>query len=153
MAKAEHKQVAPVSREELFQTIVAYESYPKFLKDCSAVSVERKGPGRARAKYEVELMGQKITYTLDHEEDLSSGVVKWDLVESNFFKINRGGWKLAEKGAAACDAHYTLEVEFKVPVPGFILNRMIKGALPEMVDGFVKQTVKRAKASAGSKST
>jgi ribosome-associated toxin RatA of RatAB toxin-antitoxin module len=141
MAKAQHQEKFSISKNKYFEAVTAYEKYPHFVDGVSSVKVERKGAGKARVTYEIELMGQKMNYVLDHTEDREKGSVEWHLVESNFFKVNTGKWKISgdEKG---CDVTYDLEVEFKISVPGFILNRLVKGSLPTMVQGFGKQAQK-----------
>jgi ribosome-associated toxin RatA of RatAB toxin-antitoxin module len=141
MAQAEVREVLTVDKNKLWDTITRYEDYPKFVDGCTAVKVERKGAGAARATYNVSMM-KDVTYTLDHKEDKDRGVIEWTLVESDFFKKNVGRWELRDAGAGKTDVLYALEVEFKVPVPGFILNGLVKKSLPGMVKSFEKQAKK-----------
>lgn len=138
MAKAEIRETLAVDSKALFDVITRYEDYPQFVEGCTSVEVERKGPGRARATYKVSMM-KDITYTLDHREDPEKGIIEWTLVDSDFFKLNSGRWELKAAGAGKTEAHYALEAEFKIPVPGLILNRLIKGSLPPMVKSFEKR--------------
>lgn len=147
MAQAEIHEVLPVDKQTLWDTIVRYEEYPKFVDGCTGVKVERKGAGHARASYKVSMM-KDVSYTLDHKENSDAGVIEWSLVESDFFKKNVGRWELKEAGPGKTDVKYSLEVEFKVPVPGFILNGLVKKSLPGMIKSFEKQ----AKANGGRKS-
>jgi ribosome-associated toxin RatA of RatAB toxin-antitoxin module len=143
MAEAEFREVLGVDKDRLFQAITRYEDYPEFVEGCTAVTVERKAPGQARATYRVSVMGQDMSYTLEHREDPERGRVEWSLVESGFFKRNEGRWELKAAGPGRTDARYVVDLEFKVPVPGFILNRLVKGRLPDMVRSFEAQA-KRA---------
>jgi ribosome-associated toxin RatA of RatAB toxin-antitoxin module len=141
MASAEFHETLSVDKDKLFQAITRYEDYPQFVEGCTGVKVERKGSGQARVTYDVSMM-KDITYTLDHREDEASGVVEWSLVESDAFKKNNGRWQLKSAGPGKTDVHYALEVEFKFPVPGFILSRLVKGSLPSMVESFRKRASK-----------
>ena len=143
MATAEHSDTLSVSKSKLFSVITKYQEYSQFVDGVSSVTVERTAPGKARATYKISLMGQDMVYTLDHEEDEAAGTLRWTLVESNFFKKNTGGWKVTETSPTSVKVTYTLDVEFKISVPGFILNRLVKGSLPPMVKAFEK----RAKSS------
>ena len=87
-------------------------------------------------------MMKDVQYVLDHVEDKTNGIVSWTLVESDSFKKNNGRWELKAAGPGKTDVRYELEIEFNFPVPGLILNRLVKGSLPSMVNGFVKQTKK-----------
>lgn len=136
MAQAEINEVLPVDKDKLFEAVVRYEEYPKFVEGVQTVKVERNGPGKARVSYVVNVMGKEADYVLDHEEDAGAGTVSWTLVESSIFKKNVGRWNIRAAGAGKSDVTYRLEVEFKIPVPGFILNRLVKGSLPGMLKNF-----------------
>jgi ribosome-associated toxin RatA of RatAB toxin-antitoxin module len=138
MAQAEIKEVLGVDKNKLFDVITRYEDYPKFVDGCNAVQVERKGPGHARVTYQVSMM-KDFSYILDLREDRENGRVEWTLVESDMFKTNNGVWELKSAGAGKTEAFYKLEVEFKIPVPSLILNRLVKGNLPSMLKSFEKQ--------------
>ncbi len=138
MAQAEFKEVIQVDRDRLFQAITSYEEYPKFVEGCKSVQVQKRTEGQARVSYQVSMM-KDVSYTLDHQEDSQNGKVQWTLVESDAFKKNSGLWELKSLGNGKTEVLYRLDVEFKIPVPGFILNRLVKGSLPEMVKSFVKK--------------
>lgn len=138
MAKAEIQEVVSADRDKLFQAICKYEDYPQFVEGCEAVKVERKGAGQARATYRVNMI-KLVNYTLDHRENPEAGTVEWNLVESDSFKLNNGRWELKSVGPGKTEVKYSLEVEFNFPVPGFMLNPLIKGSLPNMVKNFVKR--------------
>ena len=141
MAQAEFHEVLNVDKDKLFTVITRYEEYPKFVEGCTAAKVERKGPGQARVSYHVSMM-KDVNYTLDHKEDPSKGKVEWTLVESDSFKQNKGLWELKSAGHGKTEVRYVLEVEFNFPIPGLILNRLVNGRLPSMVNSFVKQASK-----------
>ena len=141
MAQAENHEVLPVAKDKLWDAIVRYEDYPKFVDGCTGVKVERKADGHARATYKVSMM-KDVTYTLDHKESKDQGVVEWNLVDSDFFKKNTGRWELKDVGGGKTDVKYMLDVEFKMPVPGFILNGLVKKSLPGMIKSFEKQAKK-----------
>ncbi len=138
MAQAEINEVLSVGIDKLWDAIVRYEDYPSFVEGCTGVKVERKGPGQARAAYNVSMI-KDITYQLDHKEDKQKGLVEWTLVDSDFMKKNNGRWILKSLGPNKTDVTYSIEIEFNIAVPGFILNRLVKGNLPAMLKGFEKR--------------
>jgi ribosome-associated toxin RatA of RatAB toxin-antitoxin module len=142
MAKAEFHEIFPIDAKKLFETIIKYEDYPKFVAGCSSVSVEKKSDAKARVAYHVNMI-KELSYTLDHVEDQAAFSVSWKLVKSDFMTANTGKWTLKSLGAGKTDVHYAVEVDFNFPVPGIILNRVVKGSLGPMVKGFVE----RARAS------
>lgn len=141
MAEAEIKEVLKVDKDKLFQTITRYEDYPKFVEGVQTVEVKRGEGGNATVKYSLSMMGKQFSYTLNHREDLAQGIVEWSLVESDFFKKNNGGWKIESKGPSQTQVHYHVDVEFSVPIPGFILKGLIKGNLPTMLKSFEKRAL------------
>ncbi|MCM2322426.1 MAG: SRPBCC family protein [Oligoflexia bacterium] len=138
MASAEIKEILNVDKDRFFEVVTRYEDYPLFVDGCTSVKVERPAPGRARVTYHVSMM-KDVTYTLDLTENAEKGTIDWKLVESDFFKVNNGSWRIKSAGAGKTEVHYGLEVEFKIPVPGLILNRLVKGNLPSMVKSFEKR--------------
>ena len=138
MAKAEFHEVIDVNKDKLFEAITKYEDYPQFVEGVESIKVERKGTGQARVSYRVNMMKQ-VNYTLDHNEDPNTGIVQWTMVKSDSFKINNGRWEIKAAGPSKTDVKYELEIEFNFPVPGFILNRLVKGSLPSMVKSFAKR--------------
>jgi len=142
MAKAETQQLLAVNRDKLYQTITRYEDYPKFIDGCKGAEVERKGAGHARVKYHISVMGKDIIYLLDHREDPENGVVEWSLIESDFFKVNSGRWKIKPSGEVKTDIIYEVDIEFKIYVPGIILNKIVKGSFPALIKSFENQAQK-----------
>jgi len=138
MAQADIEKKMEVSKEKLFEVVTRYEDYPQFVDGCKKVEVQRKGPGKARVTYHVSLI-KDISYTLDHEEDLETGSIKWSLVESDFLKKNTGSWKIGASGEMESDVRYEIDIEFGIPVPGLILRKLVKGSLPAMIKNFEKR--------------
>lgn len=138
MAAADYETTLDVGGDALFDTIIKYEAYPDFVSDVKRVSVERKGPSAARVVFTLSVM-KEFTYTLDLKEDREKGEVSWELVESDLFSKNSGGWELTKISDEKTAIRYHLDVEFKVKVPGFILKRLVKGNLPSMVKSFADQ--------------
>ncbi|MGE0614898.1 MAG: type II toxin-antitoxin system RatA family toxin [Bacteriovoracia bacterium] len=138
MAQAEVEKVVDVEMGKLLDVITKYEAYPEFVDGVSRIEVERKGPGQSRVKYWLKLI-KDIEYVVNMQENREHGEVKWTLAESSFLNKNEGGWKLTAAGPGRTKVHYSLEVEFKVPVPGLILRGLIKSTLPSTVESFVKR--------------
>lgn len=135
MAQAENEKTYDISAEKYFKAISDYESYPKHVDGMKKVSVQRNG-GEITAQYELSMMSKDMTYSLKIKENQAAGELSWVLLESEFFKVNNGAWKIESTGPDSCKVHYSLEVEFTFGVPGFILKPMVKSTLPTMMDGF-----------------
>jgi ribosome-associated toxin RatA of RatAB toxin-antitoxin module len=138
VAQAEFHEVITADREKLFAAITTYEEYPRFVDGCRGVQVRRTAPGKAVVDYEV-FMIKDVRYTLEHTEDPQKGRVEWKLVSSDFIRKNVGHWELADAGPGRTDVRYVIEIEFKIPVPGLILNRLVRSSLPSMIRSFEKR--------------
>lgn len=138
MAHAEISETLNVDREKLFLAVTQYEAYPQFVDGCKAVQITREGDSKARVSYDISMM-KDIRYTLEHNEDRAAGVVTWKLVESDFLKKNEGRWTMVDAGGGKTRVDYSIEIDFKIPVPGFVLNKLIKSSLPAMLKSFEKR--------------
>lgn len=138
MAQAEIKEVLSVDSEKLFQVITDYENYPDFVDACSGTKVGKREGGKVQVTYSVNLI-KEVSYTLEHIENKEAGTMSWRLVSSEFLKKNTGSWKIKALGPGKCEVLYNLEIEFKIPVPGLILNSLVKKSLPGMMRNFEKR--------------
>ena len=136
MAQAAMEKEYDVDAKKYFQAVSNYESYPQFVEGMKSVKVDRKGPGHSIAQYDISIMSKDMTYTLDITDNAESLTIDWKLVESSFFKLNTGAWKIESKGAGKCKVSYSLDVEFTFSVPGLILRGLVKGMLPSMMNNF-----------------
>jgi ribosome-associated toxin RatA of RatAB toxin-antitoxin module len=139
MAEASKTIEMSVPREKLWSVIIDYAQYPKFVDGAQKVKILSREKDKVRVEYGIQLLGKDITYTLDHFENGPDGM-KWELVESNILKANYGSWKLRELGSGKTEVTYSLALDFKIYVPGMILNGLVKSSLPKMLDSFEKRT-------------
>ena len=142
MAQAEFEEILKVDAEKRYRVITQYDLYPQFVEGCQSARVDRISPQQAKVTYHVNVLSQDVHYILSHQESMDHSRVEWTLLESNFFKKNVGSWDLKSLGPGKTQVKYSLDVEFKVPIPSFVLNRLVKGSLPGMVRSFEKQALK-----------
>lgn len=138
MAQAQLEEVLSVDAEKFFRAISDYASYPKFVDGCKSAKVGETLDGKTKVTYGLSLMMKDISYVLEHEVSQGTGtkVMKWKLVSSDFLTVNNGSWELTPVDGGKTRVKYTVEIDFKIPVPGFMLNKLIKGSLPAMVRSF-----------------
>lgn len=138
MAQAQFQAVLNVDFERLYQVITQYEKYPEFVDGCNKVKILKSGKNENVVEYHIHLL-KELSYTLTHRENPDSGRVEWELLKSDFLTLNKGFWQLkkgTENETDKTHVEYQIEIDFKFPVPGFILNRLIKGSLPSMVKNY-----------------
>ena len=154
MPRTKHEALLDVSIDDFYETIIQTDRYPEFVKGCiQTEDLGKMAQGGRRIRYHLALMGQSILYDLDHEEVAPHELtvdgealptlradVHWNLIESNFFKKNTGGWTLESRQPNRTQAIYELDLEFTKNVPQFLLKQMIKSTLPGLVRDFAAQT-------------
>lgn len=144
MAEASKTVEMKVSREKLWSVITNYAKYPEFVDGAQKVNILSRDKDVVRIEYGISLLSKDITYTLDHFEDPPNGMI-WKLVDSNILKANSGSWKLTDLGGGKTEVTYSLSLDFKIYVPGMILNGLVKSSLPKMLENFEKRTLKEMK--------
>jgi ribosome-associated toxin RatA of RatAB toxin-antitoxin module len=82
---------------------------------------------------------REVAYTLDHVEKADQGKLEWRLVSSDLLKKNNGSWTVKDAGPGKSEVQYTVEIEFNIPVPSFVLSSLVKSSIPAMIKGFEKQ--------------
>ncbi len=131
---------API--ETAFETICDFSSYTKFLDGMRASKIVEETESRALVQFTLDLF-KRINYTLElkkkHPTQLS-----WKLVEADLMKRNDGGWKLKKLDNNRTEAEYTIDIEFKIWVPGPISNFLVNTSIPSTLASFKKEIEKRA---------
>ncbi len=141
MAQAEMEKTFDVSAEKYFKSVSDYEKYPEHVEGMKNVRIERNGD-KILGHYDLSMMSKDMSYILNLKEDASKGEVSWTLNKSEFFKVNNGAWKITSTGPSSCKVHYSVEVEFNFPVPGFLLKGIVKSTLPSMMNSFYERAKK-----------
>lgn len=138
MAEATKTVEMDVSRDALWKVITDYERYPEFVDGMSKVKVLSRDGGKTRVEYAITILGKDVVYVLDHSETAPDRM-SWTFVESNIMKANSGGWVLRDLGGSRTEATYHLALDFKIYVPGLVLNGLVKSTLPKMFESFQKR--------------
>ncbi len=138
--------VMPTSAHTFFTIISDYERYPKFIPGVHLVEVD-KTSGQIIVTYSLEMLSKRVHYSLIHKEVASKWEISWELApgENAFFRKNSGFWHLTPQNEHQCLAEYGLDLEFKITIPSFILNGLIKKNLADMMDSFRQQAIEAAK--------
>jgi coenzyme Q-binding protein COQ10 len=139
MAKAERTETYDVPAEKLYQAIIDYKNYPKFVDGVSKVEVSDESDAGAQVKMFINII-KEISYTikLKHEKNK---VVSWSLVTGDYMKSNNGRWTLKDLGNGKTEVTYSLEVELKgfIPGLGMIEKTLVSTNLPMTMKAFAKR--------------
>ena len=129
--------------EEVLDAVAAVEDLPDRSSAHQSAEVETRHPdGRPhRVRAEVSAAGFNDTEVTDYtwNEPTSVG---WTLVESSFQSRQDGTYTLTPTGDGT-HVRLDLEIDVKVPLPGFVLKRVLKSALDTGSKGFKKYVESR----------
>jgi len=142
--KATEQMVMRASPERLYKTILDFERYPEWAGDIKEVKVlDRDADGRGTAvSWRAAAFGRSTTYTLRYDYSNAPKQVSWVLDHGDITSKLDGAYTFepadlgGEDGPDATLVTYMLEVELKIPLPGFVKrraeNRIISTALKEL---------------------
>ena len=142
MAAAERTEIVDVSLSKLFKAICDYSAYPSFVTGVKSVDIKSSDEKTSKVHFDVEMM-KRVEYTLDLSQEMDveerHARVSWSLDESKFFKISNGLWELKSLGPDKTEVLYKLEIDFAFPAPGFVLKKLVAGALPKTIQEFTNR--------------
>ena len=107
-----------------FQVVTDFDNYPQWAADIKQVTIEeRDAQGRpVRVTFRAAAFGRSTTYTLDYDYSVANRLA-W--VQSRGDLTNRldGAYTFDAVGDGDTEVTYELDVELRVPLPGFIKRR------------------------------
>lgn len=131
MAKAERTEVMDASPEAIFNVLKDYESYAEFMEGVASVEILERDGGNVKAKYNINMI-KKFSYTINLTEEAPNRL-SWTFDNGDLFKSNNGEWLLKDLGDGTTEVTYSLDVDFKVMVPGMISKKLVSTSLPAMM--------------------
>jgi ribosome-associated toxin RatA of RatAB toxin-antitoxin module len=141
MAVNDSKEVViEASRDEVLEVIADVESAPEWSPAQQQVQiVDTDDEGRPHTvKMKVKSAG--ITDECVVEYSWTDDVVSWSLVSSSAQKRQDASYTLTSEGDKT-RVKFQLTVDPKIPVPGFVMKRAIKGAMNDATDGLRKRVL------------
>ena len=146
MADAQFRQVVKAPIKSLFDTILDFENYPRYVGGVKKASIVSKSPDGLVVAMTTELM-KRIEYTINAQSEYGENKAKiwWKLSEGDFFQKNNGLWELTKVDEQNTQVLYKLDLEFSVSVPSFILKGLIKTSLPKAVEDMTHEAQRRNK--------
>jgi ribosome-associated toxin RatA of RatAB toxin-antitoxin module len=108
----------------VFAVAVDLEDYPEWVGDLKSVVVtERDRKGRPLvATFRAAAFGRSSTYTLRYDYQEAPTVLSWVMVEGDLTSKLDGSYRF-EPADGGTLVTYQLEVELRVPIPGFVKQR------------------------------
>lgn len=120
----EHMVVA-APPEQCFAVVSDVERYTEWAADIKEVIVRRRdGEGRPlEVTFRAGAFGRSTSYTLAYDYSGAPERLAWKQTSGDLTSKLDGDYRFAAAGDGATEVTYTLEVELRVPLPGFIKRR------------------------------
>jgi len=101
------------------------ERYPEWAADIKEVTVhERDEQGRpSLVSFRAAAFGRSTTYTLAYDHREAPTILGWRLTKGDITTRLDGRYEFVPTGDGGTEVTYHLEVELRVPIPGFIKMR------------------------------
>jgi ribosome-associated toxin RatA of RatAB toxin-antitoxin module len=130
-ARARALIAAPQAK--IWATITDYEHYKDFMPLTTVSEVKKREPNEVLFYTELTTPVKTIHYTIRLVLDEGKGAVDWKLVDGNLAS-NEGSWRLEPyRGGDETYVVYTCFAAPGFPLPGFLLNKLTQGTLPEVI--------------------
>jgi ribosome-associated toxin RatA of RatAB toxin-antitoxin module len=121
---ATEKMTVTASPERCFAVASDLEHYPEWASEIKEVIVhEHDGEGRPQlVTFRAAAFGRSTTYTLAYDYADAPRVLAWRLTKGDI-TTKLDGQYVFEAAGTGTEVLYHLEVELRVPIPGFIKGR------------------------------
>ena len=140
MAEASRTEVFDVDKEKVFKVLSDLESYPEFMTGVENVEVVERSGDNVKSRYDLNMI-KKFSYTLDHKLE-GPDRISWTLDSGDLLSKSDGSWELKDAGNGKTEVTYSINVEFKVKVPGMISKKLVSSNLPSMMKAVQKKAKK-----------
>ena len=147
MATSESREVTiEATPEEILDVIADVESTPTWSPQYQSAEVlEAYDNGRPRrVKMKIKTAGISDEQVVDYT--WADDIVSWTLVSAGQLKAQDASYTLTPDGDKT-KVRFDITIDLSVPMPGFVLKRVMKGAMETATDGLRKQVLKVKKGS------
>jgi len=119
------RMVVTATPEQCFAVVSDIERYPECAADIKQVVIERRDDeGRpGEATFRAGAFGRSTSYTLSYDFSKGPRILAWKQTAGDLTSKLDGSYRFDAAGDGGTEVTYTLEVELRVPLPGFIKRR------------------------------
>ena len=123
--QATERMVVSASPARCFEVSSDIGAYPQWAADIKEVTIdERDDQGRPKVvTFRAAAFGRSTSYTLAYDYSEAPEVLAWVQTQGDITSKLDGRYVFAPNGDDGTEVTYHLEVEMKVPLPGFIKMR------------------------------
>lgn len=111
--------------EHCFEVLTAFEAYPEWAADIKSVTIDERDQGGnpLQVTFRAAAFGRSTSYTLRYDYSASPGELSWIQVAGDITRRLDGSYTMTPTGDGGTEIVYTLVVDLKVPLPGFVKRR------------------------------
>lgn len=124
MERTSERMLIGGSPDRCIAVVTDVERYPEWVADIKEVEVlERDSDGRALVvRYRAGAFGRSTNYVLAYEY-LLPGEMSWRQRDGDLTSRLDGRYQFVPTGDGSTEVIYELEVDLRVPIPGFVKRR------------------------------
>lgn len=115
----------------MFSLVNDIESYPQFMRGCSAAKILQRGENWIEAELELQRGGIKQRFVTRNMLDEPHSMTM-ELVQGPFKKLH-GKWEFQALSEQACKVRFTLDFVFSNPLMGLMMNSAFEQVASEQV--------------------
>jgi len=122
---ATERMVVTATPDQCFAVVSDLERYPEWAADIKQVTIDsRDGEGRpTTVTFRAGAFGRSTSYTLAYDYADAPRTLAWKQTAGDLTAKLDGSYTFEKAGEGSTQVTYTLEVELRVPLPGFIKRR------------------------------
>tara|TARA_B100001971_G_C18268046_1_gene596781 strand:- start:233910 stop:234335 length:426 start_codon:yes stop_codon:yes gene_type:complete len=137
MAHAEKTEIFDVAIDKVYKVLTNFEAYPDFMDGVSSVKVLETNGNTIKAEYSLNII-KKFSYVMNHTVEEPTKI-SWSFVSGDLFKKSDGSWTLKDLGDGKTEVTYSVDIDFKVMVPGMVSKKLVSSNLPSMLKAVQKK--------------
>lgn len=111
--------------EHCFEVLTAFEAYPEWAADIKSVVIDQRDPdgNPLEVTFRAAAFGRSTSYTLRYDYSAAPGELSWVQVAGDITRRLDGSYRMSPTGDGGTEIVYTLVVDLRVPLPGFVKRR------------------------------
>ena len=136
MPQVSRTKTFPFSPPSIFQVISDVELYPEFVAGMDKIVIleQDKKHNTMKVEYYINIVKNfRYTILMKLEPDKC---ISWEFLSGDLFKKNSGRWDFRSILENETEVVYSLDVEFKLFAPSFIVDKLVSQSLPQMMNAF-----------------
>lgn len=137
MPSVQRTALMPYSAEQMFDLVNDIEQYPRYLRSCKSARVISSTPEELVGELCLAKAGIRQCFTTRNKLNRPESI-ELELVEGEFSRF-RGRWHFQPLSESACNFGIDIEFAFKSALVGFAAEKLLAGAMGELVDAMVRR--------------